>query len=280
MDGNKAKTISNETIGLKNPISSDLNTMRPSTIPNLLEAINQNKARMYSSAKIFEVGPNFSKYYSDLQENVATSISYGLTDELNWLSNKKNIDVYSTKADLFSVLTSINVPTDNLLYEKINGQIYHPGKSSTLRLGKNKIANFGEIHPILLKNMDINFKVFGFEIYLENISQFQENKSSSRGAFINNPYQMVERDFAFLFPKEIQANEIIKKVQRVDKNLIRKVTIFDVYEGNKLPNDKKSIAFRVLMQPQDKTFSDQEIENLSKQIIDVISKSFDASIRN
>ena len=114
--------------------------------------------------------------------------------------------------------------------------------------------------------MDINFKVFGFEIYLENISQFQENKSSSRGAFINNPYQMVERDFAFLFPKEIQANEIIKKVQRVDKNLIRKVTIFDVYEGNKLPNDKKSIAFRVLMQPQDKTFSDQEIENLSKLI--------------
>ncbi len=280
MDGNKAKTISNETIGLKNPISSDLNTMRPSTIPNLLEAINQNKARMYSSAKIFEVGPNFSKSYSDLQENVATSISYGLTDELNWLSNKKNIDVYSTKADLFSVLTSINVPTDNLLYEKINGQIYHPGKSSTLRLGKNKIANFGEIHPILLKNMEINFKVFGFEIYLENISQFQENKSSSRGAFINNPYQMVERDFAFLFPKEIQANEIIKKVQRVDKNLIRKVTIFDVYEGNKLPNDKKSIAFRVLMQPQDKTFSDQEIENLSKQIIDVISKSFEASIRN
>ena len=280
MDENKAKIISNETIVLKNPISSDLNTMRPSTIPNLLEAVNQNKARMYSSAKIFEVGPNFSKSFSDLQENVATSISYGLIDESNWLSNKKNSDVYSIKADLFSVLTSLNVPTENLLYEKINGQIYHPGKSSSLRLGKNIIANFGEIHPILLKNMDINFKVFGFEIFIENISQFQENKSSSRGAFINNPYQMVERDFAFLFSREIEANEIIKKVKKVDKNLIQKVTIFDVYDGDKLPDNKKSIAFRVLMQPQDKTFSDQEIENLSKQIIDVISKSFEASIRN
>jgi len=280
MDENKAKIISNETIGLKNPISSDLNTMRPSTIPNLLEAINQNKARMYSSAKIFEIGPNFSKTLSDLQENVATSISYGLIDELNWLSNKKNTDVYSIKADLFSVLTSLNVPTENLLYEKINGQIYHPGKSSLLRLGKNKIANFGEIHPILLKNMDINFKVFGFEIYIENVSQFQENKSSSRGAFINNPYQMVERDFAFLFPKEIQANEIIKKIKKIDKNFIKKVTIFDVFEGDKLPDNKKSIAIRVLMQPQDKTFSEEEIENLSKQIIDIISKSFEASIRN
>ena len=128
--------------------------------------------------------------------------------------------------------------------------------------------------------MDINFKVFGFEIFLDNISQFQENKSSSRGAFINNPYQMVERDFAFLFPKEINANEIIKKIKKVDKNLIQKVTIFDVFEGDKLPENKKSIALRVLMQPQDKTFSDQEIDNLSNQIIDVISKSFDASIRN
>ena len=66
------------------------------------------------------------------------------------------------------------MPIDNLLYEKLEGQIYHPGKSSSLRLGKNKIANFGELHPILLKTMDVNFKVFGFEIYLENISQFQE----------------------------------------------------------------------------------------------------------
>ena len=68
-------------INLKNPISSDLNTMRPSTIPNLLEAINQNKSRMFTSAKIFEVGPNFSKSLNDYQENVASSITYGLIDE-------------------------------------------------------------------------------------------------------------------------------------------------------------------------------------------------------
>ena len=171
------------------------------------------------------------------------------------------------------------MPTDNLLYEKIEGQIYHPGKSSLLRLGKNMIAKFGEMHPILLKSMDVNYKVFGFEIFLDNISQFQEYRFTSSGGFVNNPYQMVERDFAFLFPKEIQANEIIKKVKKIDKNLIQKVTIFDVYEGNKLPDNKKSIAFRVLLQPQDKTFNEQEIENLSQQIIELISKTFDASIR-
>ncbi len=279
MDEKKAKIISNDLINLKNPISSDLDTMRPSTIPNLLEAINQNKARMYARAKIFEVGPNFAKSIKDQQENVASAIIYGSIDEQNWLSNNKNTDVYTIKGDLFSILKSLNVPTDNLLYDKINGQTYHPGKSSSLRLGKNMIANFGEIHPVLLKNMEVNFKVFSFEIFLDNISQFQENRSNSRGGFINNPYQMVERDFAFLFPKEIQANEIISEVKKVDKSLIKKVTIFDVYEGEKLPDNKKSIAFRILLQPQDKTFNEEEIDNLSQKIIVLISKTFDASIR-
>ena len=89
MDENNAKIISDEIISLKNPISTDLNTMRPSTLPNLLEAINQNKSRMYLRAKIFEVGPNFSKSLPDQQENVATAIAYGSSDEQNWLSIKK-----------------------------------------------------------------------------------------------------------------------------------------------------------------------------------------------
>ena len=127
--------------------------------------------------------------------------------------------------------------------------------------------------------MDINIKVYGFEIYLDNISQFQENKSSSRKSFSNNPYQMVERDFAFLLPKETKANEIIKKVKKIDKNIINKVTIFDVYEGDKLPENKKSIAIRVLLEPTEKTFKDTDIENISKKIIEQVSNSFEASIR-
>ncbi len=279
MDGEKAKVLSNDLISLQNPISSDLDTMRPSTIPNLLDAINQNKSRMYTRAKIFEVGPNFSKSLIDCQENVASAIAYGSIDEENWLSNKDNFNVYSVKADLFSILKNLNVPTENLLYNKTEDNIYHPGKSSTLRLGKNVVAKFGEFHPILLKTMDVNIKVFGFEIYLDNIFQFQENRTPAKGGFSNNPYQMVERDFSFLFPKEIEAIEIVKTVKKINKRIISKVTIFDVYEGDKLPDSKKSIAIRVLLQPTDQTFKDEDIENLSTQIIDQVSNSFKASIR-
>ncbi len=279
MDEKKAKIITSDLIYLKNPISADLNVMRPVTFPNLLEAINQNKSRMYNNAKLFEVGPNFSPKLQERQENVATGISYGIIDGDNWLSKNSKSDVYSLKADLFNILNDLNIPSENLLYEKNIGQVYHPGKSSSLRLGNKVIANFGELHPILLKNMDVNIKVCGFEIFLYNISQFQQNKTSSKSGFLNNPYQMVERDFAFLFPKETLANDIIKTVKKIDKNIFQKVTIFDVYEGDKLPDDTKSIAFRVLMQPQNKTFTDEEIESLSKQIIDLVTKSFKASIR-
>ncbi len=279
MDKTKANVIENELINLENPISIDLNVMRPSTFPNLLQSINPNKAKMYLSGKIFEVGPNFSNEFKDKQQNVASAIAYGLIDEDNWLSSTKNVDLYKIKADLFLVLQNLNVPIDNLIYDEIKNNIYHPGKSSSVKIGKNLIANFGELHPILLKTMDVDNQVFGFEIFLDNLTQFQNKKSSTKGSFDNNPYQMVERDFAFLFGKHVKAYEIINKIKKIDKKIINKITIFDIYEGDKLPDDKKSIALRVLLQPQEKTFTDEEIENISKKVIDLVTTEFEAVLR-
>ena len=90
---------------------------------------------------------------------------------------------------------------------------------------------------------------------------------------------MVERDFAFLFPKSVKANDIINKIKKIDKKIIEKVSIFDVYEGEKINSDLKSIAIRVLLQPIEKTFSDEEIENISNQIIDTVITNFSASLR-
>jgi len=279
MDEQKARKISKELIRIENPISTDLSVMRPSNFPNLLQSVNQNKARMYFSGKIFEVGPNFLESLENKQQNQATAISYGLEDENNWLSSKKNSNVYSIKADLLSVLRDLNVPIDNLVYENINNNIFHPGKSSSLKIGKKIIANFGELHPILLKTMDVENEVYGFEIFLDNLSQFQNKKTATKSPIDNNPYQMVERDFAFLFNKETKANDIINKIKKIDKKIINKIAIFDVYEGDKLPKDKKSIALRVLLQPQEKTFTDEEIENISRKIIDLVTIEFEATLR-
>mgnify|MGYP002042612989 CR=1 FL=1 len=279
MDEKVAKLISDNVIKIKNPISADLNVMRPSNIPNLLNAINLNKSKMIFSGKIFEVGPIFDETLEDRQVNVATGIAYGNISGNNWNSDKKDFDVFAIKSDLMRVLKSLNTPVDNLNYEAISNKVFHPGKSSSLRIGKNIIANFGELNPILLKSLDISNAVVAFEIFTETLAQFQSKKTSTVSAFDNNPFQAVERDFAFLLPKSVKAIDLINKIKKIDKKIINKVSIFDVYEGEKIDEKSKSIAIRVLLQPLEKTFSDEEIENISNQIIDVIITSFKASLR-
>ena len=279
MDEKVAKLISSNVIKIKNPISSDLNAMRPSDIPNLLQGVNLNKSKMITNGKIFEVGPIFDETLEDKQVNVATAIGYGNVLINNWNSREKDIDVFDIKSDLMQILKSLNVPTDNLIYETINNKVFHPGISSSLRIGKNIIANFGELNPILLKSIGIPNSVTAFEIFIDTLAQFQSKKISTLSAFVNNPFQMVERDFAFLFPKSVKANEIINKIKKIDKKIINKVSIFDVYDGEKIENHKKSIAIRVLLQPIEKTFSDEEIESISNQIINTIITSFNATLR-
>ena len=279
MDEKVAKLLSANVITIKNPISADLNVMRPSNIPNLLTSINLNKSKMITSGKIFEVGPIFDETLEDKQVNVATGIGYGNVSGNNWNSSKKDFDVFAIKSDLMTILKSLNAPIDNLNYEAINNKVFHPGKSSSLRIGKNIIANFGEINPILLKSLDISNTVVAFEIFTETLAQFQNKKTSTISAFDNNPFQMVERDFAFLLPKSIKANDVVNNIIKIDKKIINKVAIFDVYEGAKIDSDSKSIGIRAQMQPLEKTFSDEEIESFSNQIIDLVINSFSATLR-
>ena len=173
------------------------------------------------------------------------------------------------------------MPVDKVQYEKLQkNKIFHPGKSNLLRLGKNNIANLGEISPLILNRFDIKISVYGFEIFLENLNQFQIKKTSTKKSYDNNPLQVVERDFAFLFPTNIKGNDIIDKIKKIDKMIIKNVVIFDIFEGNNLPNNKKSIAIKVTMQPQLRTFTDKEIENYSDTIINLMSNSLDGVLRN
>ena len=280
MDGDEADFISNSnSIKIQNPISSDLNAMRPSTFPNLLSVINSNISRLYVSGKLFEVGPNFQGINDSDQFMVASGIQYGLSNNLSWNHKSKLADIYDTKSDVFYILDQLNVPVLKLEHDILKNKLYHPGKSVQLRLGKKIIANFGEINPLILKRYNIKITVLGFEIFLDELDQFQINKRSTKKAYDNNSLQLVERDFAFLFPKNLKAIDIINKIKKIDKKIIKNVIIFDVFEGDKLPENKKSIAFKVILQPQEKTFTDIEIETHSSNIIDLITRDLDGELR-
>ena len=131
---------------------------------------------------------------------VATGILYGAVNTDTWNDEKRISDIFDVKSDVYYVLDQLNVPVDNLIHEDSNNNFFHPGKSAQLKIGKNVLSNFGEIHPFILKKLDIKTNVSGFEIYLDHLSQFQSKKTSTRKAYDNNALQPVERDFSFLFP--------------------------------------------------------------------------------
>jgi phenylalanyl-tRNA synthetase beta chain len=245
----------------------------------LLDSVNKNIGFLYNNGKLFEVGPQFSGLKEEDQKMVATGILYGAVNTDTWNDEKRISDIFDVKSDVYFVLNQLNVPVDNLLHEEVTNNFFHPGKSAQLKIGKNIIANFGAIHPYVLQKFDIKINVSGFEIFLDHLSQFHLKNTSTKNAYDNNTLQAVERDFAFLFPNKTKAGEIINKIRKIDKQQIKKVSIFDVFEGKNLPDNMKSIAFKVVLQPIEKTFTDEEIDKISKSIIDLITKNFDGKLR-
>ena len=161
---------------------------------------------------------------------------------------------------------------------------YHPGRSGLLSLGSlngPELAYFGEIHPIILKRLDIKAdNVLGFEIILENIPLSRKKIRESKDRFIFSDYQKVVRDFAFVIDEKYRSGEIINLVKKIDKKLIKDVRIFDVYQGDNITTGKKSIAFNVTLEPKDKTLSDNDIEEVSKKIISTVQETTGATLRS
>jgi len=141
---------------------------------------------------------------------------------------------------------------------------FHPGRSGTIALGPKVIAHFGEIHPKILAAFDIKLPVAGFEIVLDALP---EPKTKNRAPFAPSPFQAIERDFAFVVDQSVAAGDLIRAVKNAERMLIDTVTLFDVYQGNGVPEGKKSIAIAVRLQPKDKTLTDAEIEAVAGKIV-------------
>ncbi|MBI28504.1 MAG: Phenylalanine--tRNA ligase beta subunit [Alphaproteobacteria bacterium MarineAlpha5_Bin11] len=269
----------NDLVKLDNPISSDLDVMRPSIIPNLLDSINKNQSRLFNSFGIFEVGPEYENLYFKGQHMMATGIKYGEANPANWIDEKRSIDVYDIKRDVYSFFSLLGISLDGLqiLYE--SPKWYHPGKSCTIKLGQNILGYFGEINPEILDMYEIKNSVCGFEIFLNNLDKFISKRMSVKKAFKENPFQPIERDFAFIVDKGINSNKITDAIKKTHKELIKDIRIFDIFEGDTIPDGKKSVAIKIIMQPEMQTFTDKDIENISNKIIENVKFATGGSIR-
>ena len=158
--------------------------------------------------------------------------------------------------------------TDNLMTLAAAPDYYHPGRSGVLSQGpKNPLAYFGELHPRVLKQMDVDGPVFAVEVLVSNIPDGKLKATKTKPGLHASDLQSLTRDFAFIVPAALPAADLLKAVRGAEKKLIAQVALFDVYEGKGVGEGNKSLALEVTLQPQDKTLTDEEIEAVSQRII-------------
>ena len=197
---------------------------------------------------------------------------------------RRNIDVFDIKSDVVKTLVELGIEEKNLFVNDNTKHSYHPGRSGSVTLKSEKgphLAYFGEIHPAIIKNLDCKDKnIFGFEIFLKNIPEPNKKLRQTKKSFKASDYQKSERDFAFVIDKIFKIGLLEKVIKEIDNSLIQEVKTFDVYEGENIPKDKKSVAINVTLQAIDKTLSENDLDEISKRIIDTVSKKTGATIRS
>ena len=258
---------------LSNPISAEIDQMRPSILPNLIAAAAANQARGFGNAALCEVGPVFRSSKADGQDMMAAGIRSGANAQRSWSDNMsaRHVDVYDAKADALAALEACGAPAANAQIRKGASEYFHPGRSGVLALGKNILAQFGEIHPAILEEMDIKFPVVGFEVFLQNIPE-PKKKSGTEKPFLQlAALQPLSRDFAFVVDENTNSEDIVRAAKSADKKMIAQAYVFDVYAGKGVEEGKKSLALNVTIQPQDKTLTDEEIEAISQDIIGAVN---------
>lgn len=270
-----------EATRLENPISSEMTHMRPDLLPGLLQAAARNQARGFMDLALFEVGQAFSGGEPGEQALHATALLVGASAARDPHGSRRPVDVYDAKADAEAVLAAIGAPQKVQIGRKAAGW-FHPGRSGTMSLGPNVLASFGEVHPKVLKTMDVKGPAMALTIHLAAVP-FPKVKTATRAALDISDLQAVERDFAFVVDEGVEALTLLNAAQGADKALIERVAVFDQFAGEKaeaqMGPGKKSLAITVRLQPRDKTLTEAEIEAVSAKIVEKVGKATGGVLR-
>ncbi|UQY80811.1 Phenylalanine--tRNA ligase beta subunit [Candidatus Hepatincola sp. Av] len=261
---------------LHNPISQDLAIMRQSIVPSLLQVAKKNIDNSYVNQRLFEVA---NIYNNSIDFEMAMGfLLCGNSHNKNWQNTEIPFNVWHAKKLILKVIEDIGFNPDNLIIKQEDlPQYFHPAKAAKLMIGKVIVGYFGELHPALLAGHAVEQPLFVGELFIQRLP-LHKNKIAKNQVIFSNIMPVI-RDFAFVVPKDVKASEIIKVIKATDKKAITAVNIFDVYENEKLGTNKKSVAIKVTLQAQQKTFSDEEIVDICNKIINNMAKTLSASLR-
>ncbi len=273
-----------QEIPIVNPISSDLNVLRNSIFPNLLFYLKKNLDRGFKDISLFEIGPAFKGKNPGDQLTMIGAVRAGKVSRLSWNDKERIVDTFDVKKDVIQSLCEAGIDKDDIVIDDKTPSYYHPGKSGGVYQNKNEknaLAYFGEIHPNIIKKLDIKTEsLVIFEICLDYIKESKQKIKDLKSEYKFSDFQKSERDFAFIINKNFKSQELVNIIKSVDNKLIKSVRVFDVFEGENIPDGKKSIAVNVTIQSEEKTLNENDLENINKLIISSIESKSGAKIRS
>ncbi len=266
-----------EKLRLSNPIASDLDCMRPCILPNLIDAAARNARQGFSDVALFEVGPTFLGDEPQDQRTVVAAL-VAPHPPRKW-DGVAHDPLFQLKADLIALLDEMGAPGLQIVQQA--SPWFHPGRSARMQLGpKNMVAEFGELHPQILKDLDADGPMLAFELTLDAIPEPKKKPTKTKPALTLSALMPLTRDFAFLVDLGVPAGDLIRPILGADKSLIAGASVFDVYQGKGVPEGQKSVAIEVMVQPSEKTLTDAEIEALSARIVAAAEKAVGAKLRS
>jgi phenylalanyl-tRNA synthetase beta chain len=262
-----------DVLRLKNPIAADLDQLRPSPLATLVQAVRRNASRGETDIGLFEVGP---AYAGSGQALVCAGLRAG-TPPRHWQGAGEVPDAMQAKAHVLAVLGAAGVSAEALSITADAPAHYHPGRSGSVRQGpKIVLAHFGALHPGLLAGLDLTMPACAFEILLDAIP---DPKRRRRAAPDLPSLQPVRRDFAFVAGDHIFAETVLRAVRSASRKLVEDVQLFDVFSGPPLAEGERSIGIEVVLQPRERTLTDQEIEAECANIVAAVTKATGARLR-
>jgi phenylalanyl-tRNA synthetase beta chain len=271
-------------LALANPIAADLSDMRPSLIPGLVAAADYNARRGQRDVGLFEVGQIFLGDGENDQRMAAASLRRGAAraqgSGRHWAGGGATVDVFDAKSDVLALLAALGVSMSAVQIVTGGPAFLHPGRSATLQFGpQNKIGWFGQLHPRAAEMLEAEGPLVAFEIILDRIRAPKALPTRAKAKLERPDFMPVERDLAFVVPLKIRAADIVRAALGAERGLIGGAEVFDVYEGQGVPDGHKSVAIAVTLQPRERTMTDAEIEAVVTKIVGEVAKKTGAVLR-
>ena len=262
-----------EAVSLLNPISADLSVMRTSLIPGLLQTLSNNVNRQHTRVRLFETGLRFKKTGDELvQSQGVAGLLFGARTNKSWLAEKDDVDFYDIKGDVEAMLQLGDLEFSFEPEQRL--EFMHPGQTASVRHNGVVIGYVGALHPQLLKAQGLSKNTFVFELDLDAVLE-----SHSPVYMGISRYPEVERDLAFIVPAHTPASNLESAIESVAGENLKELKVFDIYSGEGIDSERKSIAFHLTFQHSSRTLNEDEVNVAVEAVVNKLEGEFNAALR-